>query len=112
MVPSAEPISSCVKPSTSCITKVTRHPSGSASIAAASRSFKSGSAWRVATGTMDASSSTASRWSNRLLLRSPFSATDMAIVRSHDPNAASPRKSSSRSNARMNVSWVKSCARS
>src|ERR1041385_7898829 len=51
-MPSVAPISSCVKPSTSCIRNTVRYPSGSPSIALASRILRSGSASRlgVATG--------------------------------------------------------------
>src|ERR1043166_7710100 len=57
-MPRAVPISWCVYPSTSCIRNTVRYPSGSPSIASASRSLRSGSASRlgVATGSARARS--------------------------------------------------------
>src|SRR5262245_42928234 len=105
-------ISSCVYPSTSCITTTVRYFSGNASIAARNRDFKSGSAVRWLVVTASAASRTVSRARNRFVLRNPFSATDVAIACSQVENRDSPRNVSSRWNARMNVSCVKSLASS
>src|ERR1051326_5542268 len=61
-MPSVAPISSCVKPSTSCIRNTVRYPSGSPSIASASRTLRSGSASRRGTATGSACSSSTSRF--------------------------------------------------
>ena len=53
-----------------------------------------------------------SRSRNRFTLRSPLSETEIAIEQSQVESAESPRNSPSFWNARMNVSWTQSWARS
>jgi hypothetical protein len=111
-IPSAAPISSCVYPSTSCITNTVRHPSGSASIASASRCVRSGSERRGAAISTTPSSSGSSRASRRFPAFRAFAATEKAMRCSQVDSDASPRNWSSRWKARMNVSCVMSRAAS
>src|SRR5581483_3282489 len=99
-MPSTTPISSCVYPSTSCITNTARYPSGSASIARAIRSFRSGSLRAPFAGSVVASTALVSRCRSRLTDRSPFNATDTPIECSHVENDDRRLNVPIRSNAR------------
>ena len=112
-IPSVVPISSCVNPSTSCITNTGRSLTDRASMAEWSFSRRSCGAMRVpAAGNSGTSSTFVDRVRSRVTDRIPLSDTLVAMVCSQVASDASPRYCPSRSNARMKVSCVKSCAKS